>query len=312
MDYRKCLIIAPGETAQLYSLDAIELGMSVKNCFKKRNFFTKVANKIDQKFDTSFSKVYWNDWSKNLENVELVLLYSNYYSRAIVKFLNKKYPHIRVLIWYNNPVATDTPTAFFDDLNCEIWSFDKDDCKTYSLKYNTQFIDKKRMVASTILEEKYKNDACFIGLDKGRLNTLNKIKEQLEKFGKSTLLYLVDSKFYVNDDRYNSSAIFEYKSPLKYSEVINYEYYSEIILDVVQEGQDGISLRPIESIYLEKKLISNNKEIMKQDFYNKDNYFIWGEDDPKELAKFLENPYKKQPEEIINKYTFEGWFKNML
>lgn len=280
--------------------------------FQKRNFFTKVANKIDQKFDTSFSKVYWNDWSKNLENVELVLLYSNYYSRAIVKFLNKKYPHIRVLIWYNNPVATDTPTAFFDDLNCEIWSFDKDDCKTYSLKYNTQFIDKKRMVASTILEEKYKNDACFIGLDKGRLNTLNKIKEQLEKFGKSTLLYLVDSKFYVNDDRYNSSAIFEYKSPLKYSEVINYEYYSEIILDVVQEGQDGISLRPIESIYLEKKLISNNKEIMKQDFYNKDNYFIWGEDDPKELAKFLENPYKKQPEEIINKYTFEGWFKNML
>lgn len=41
MDYRKCLIIAPGETAQLYSLDAIELGMSVKNCFKKETFLRR-------------------------------------------------------------------------------------------------------------------------------------------------------------------------------------------------------------------------------------------------------------------------------
>lgn len=41
MDYRKCLIIAPGETAQLYSLDAIELGMTVKNCFTKRNFLQR-------------------------------------------------------------------------------------------------------------------------------------------------------------------------------------------------------------------------------------------------------------------------------
>lgn len=229
-----------------------------------------------------------------------------------MKFLNKKYPHIRILIWYNNPVATDTPITFFEDLNCEIWSFDKDDCQKYSLKYNTQFIDKRRMSASTDLEEKYKNDACFIGLDKGRLNTLNEMAEQLEKFGKSTLLYLVDSKFYVNDDRYNSSSTFEYKSPLKYSEVINYEYYSDIILDVVQEGQEGISLRPIESIYLEKKLISNNKEIMKQDFYNKDNYFIWGEDNLEKLEMFLQTPYRKQPEKIMNKYMFEGWFRNML
>lgn len=312
MDYRKCLIIAPGETAQLYSLDAIELGMTVKNCFTKRNFFTKAANKVDQKFDTSFSKWYWNDWRNDLDNIELVLLYSNYYTRSIVKFLNKKYPHIRILIWYNNPVATDTPITFFEDLNCEIWSFDKDDCQKYSLKYNTQFIDKRRMSASTDLEEKYKNDACFIGLDKGRLNTLNEMAEQLEKFGKSTLLYLVDSKFYVNDDRYNSSSTFEYKSSLKYSEVINYEYYSDIILDVVQEGQEGISLRPIESIYLEKKLISNNKEIMKQDFYNKDNYFIWGEDNLEKLEMFLQTPYRKQPEKIMNKYMFEGWFRKML
>lgn len=51
---------------------------------------------------------------------------------------------------------------------------------------------------------------------------------------------------------------------------------------------------------------------MKQDFYNKDNYFIWGEDNLEKLEMFLQTPYRKQPEKIMNKYMFEGWFRNML
>lgn len=41
MDYRKCLIIAPGETAQLYSLDAIEFRYDCKKLFYKKKFFYK-------------------------------------------------------------------------------------------------------------------------------------------------------------------------------------------------------------------------------------------------------------------------------
>ena len=312
MEYSKCLIIASSETSQLYSFDAIELGITVTTCFTKRNFFTKVLNKIDKKFNMSLSKIYWNQWQYELEKYELVLIYSNYYSRAVIKYLNTKFPHIRVLVWYNNPISTDTPLSFFEELNCEVWSFDKEDCQKYALSYNNQFIDYKRIKPTNEINNKYKYDACFIGLDKGRLKVLEDIKKKLDMLGKNTLLYLVDSKYYVKDDRYNSSKTFDYKSPVSYSEVINYEYHSDIIIDVVQKGQKGISLRPIESMYLKKKVISNNREIMEQDFYNKDNYFIWGEDDPKELEDFLNNSYKEQPNEIMKKYTFEGWFKNMI
>ncbi|WP_240113502.1 lipopolysaccharide biosynthesis protein [Enterococcus durans] len=293
-------------------MDAMEMGITVTTCFKKRNFFTKVFNKIDKKINTSFSKFFWNDWKKNLNNYELVLIYSNYYSRSVIKYLNAKYPDIRILVWYNNPVSTDTPLSFFKDLNCEIWSFDEEDCKRYELKYNNQFIDYSRLNPTEKFHKKYNYDACFIGLDKGRLNTLNNIKRKLSELGKDTLLYLVDSKYYVKDDRYNSSTTFNYKVPIKYSEVINYEFYADIIIDVVQEGQKGVSLRPIESIYLKKKVISNNKEIINQDFYNDSNYFIWGEDDINKLSQFLNVPYREQPEEIIEKYRFRGWFNNML
>ncbi len=48
-----------------------------------------------------------------------------FFSKSVIKYVNKYYPHVRIIIWYSNPVSVDTPIDFFDGLNCEIWSFDK-------------------------------------------------------------------------------------------------------------------------------------------------------------------------------------------
>ena len=82
---------------------------------------------------------------------------------------------------------------------------------------------------------------------------------------------------------------------------------SKCILDYNQEGQVGLSLRPMEALFLERKLITNNTDIKNYDFYNHDNIFILGEDNINEIKEFINKPYKKIDQDIIDYYDFDQW-----
>lgn len=64
----------------------------------------------------------------------------------------------------------------------------------------------------------------------------------------------------------------------------------------------------MESIFFEKKLITTNEDIANYDFYRKENVFIIGKDDYKDLPKFLNTPYKK----IVDYYDYHNWIKRFF
>lgn len=75
---------------------------------------------------------------------------------------------------------------------------------------------------------------------------------------------------------------------------------------IVKMGQEGYTLRTIESLFLSKKLITNNKNIIKEDFYNPNNIFIL-DNNYNNIKKFLERPYKSISNEIKEKYLTRSW-----
>ena len=70
-----------------------------------------------------------------------------------------------------------------------------------------------------------------------------------------------------------------------------YDYYSRAIaiLDVSPPNQTGLSIRVIEAVGAKKKIITTSKWVKQERFYNKNNVFIWGEDDLDTLPSFLES-----------------------
>ena len=60
-------------------------------------------------------------------------------------------------------------------------------------------------------------------------------------------------------------------------------------------------------MFLERKLITNNTDIKNYDFYNHDNIFILGEDNINEIKEFINKPYKKIDQDIIDYYDFDQW-----
>ena len=95
----------------------------------------------------------------------------------------------------------------------------------------------------------------------------------------------------------------------------SYQFYedSRIILDVAHENQSGLSFRPYEAIGLKKKLITNNPEIMKYDFYDPQNILVV--DTSKEInvpIEFFESDYQEIDKNIADKYYIKNWVEKII
>ena len=71
-------------------------------------------------------------------------------------------------------------------------------------------------------------------------------------------------------------------------------------------------MRVMESIYLSKKLLTNNRHIVEYDFYDPRNILILPEEGlpaVKEIQDFLKIPFHPYPDSILDGYSFEHWIK---
>ncbi|MBO0473567.1 hypothetical protein IGL98_002632 [Enterococcus sp. DIV0840] len=304
MDYSRMMIITLDEKSVLFSKDAQSLGIHVEKYFNRRPFILKVMNYLDKKMNVQLASFFYGDWKKKLEEIDFVLLNSHFFSRPVIKYLNRRFPSIRIVVWYSNPVAKDTPVEFFSGLNCEIWSFDKDDCKKYGLNHNNQFIDQSKLIVHKN-DLKYHSDICFIGVDKDRLNLLLELEQYFISEKLNPFIYVVNSSK-------NSRSDYDYKEAISYDELINYEGNTTAILDIVQKNQYGLSLRPIEAMFLGKKLITNNTSVRDMDFYTPENIFVLNESNKNEIVDFLKAPSVNLSKTVMEKYKFKGWFNNFF
>ena len=83
-------------------------------------------------------------------------------------------------------------------------------------------------------------------------------------------------------------------------------------MEVTQEGQVGSTLRALEALFFRKKLITTNLNIVKEDFYNRNNIFIYGKDDMEKLYDFIKTPYDKASDQFRNRHTIDAWFLNFF
>ena len=87
----------------------------------------------------------------------------------------------------------------------------------------------------------------------------------------------------------------------------------DIIVDFVNPLHNGLSFRIFEALYYQKKLITNNVNVSNYDFYHPDNILIWHKDDlSQKIKEFLSKPFRPINPEIVKKYGFNNWIRNIL
>lgn len=200
----------------------------------------------------------------------------------------------------------------------KVFSFDSRDVKKYDLIFLPLFYCneyKKRLI-----KEDYKYDLSFVATaHSDRYKLAKDIRENLEKNGlkiyfyfylPSKIIYRI-RKIFIKKYKYGKISDFSFQ-PLKQEEIINIFDNSNVILDINHPEQFGLTMRTIECLGSEKKLITTNQNIRNYDFYNPNNIFILDRENIKIDKSFFEKEYQSLSTELYEKYSLNNWLKSIF
>lgn len=263
---------------------------------------------------------------KNLEidDYDLIIIPElfSYAPIDVIRYIRRQNQHCHILYWmrntwfaekYGTEITEENFQNFLDQqekLGFKIITYDKGDCRRYGLVYAPQSLLRRE------LDEITKNkkaispqmDVFWYGQDKSRIGKVLSIKKYCDEHGLTYSMNTlrIHGKHYTVEEKTVLS-----KRGMSYKEYLEMILKSRATLDILQRRQEGLGGRPVETLYLERKLITDYTGIQEYDFYRKENIFILGEDDCNRLKDFILSPYRKVPEEIVSQYTFEGMLQSV-
>lgn len=242
-----------------------------------------------------------NEWLHIVKNSKSIILFDTLldYGKEIEIIETNCHPDCRLIFYAWNPIKY---SPSFNRLNnrWERHTFSRKDSIAYNIGYSGPFY----FVNPNMNDVFIKRDGLFIGLEKSRKDILGSIKDLYLLSGFTPDIQIVN----------NIKALFgkKYSFYKSYEEVCQLIFESRSIIEVLQPGQDGVSLRTMESLFFQKKLITNNFSIIENEFYDPQNIFIYGKDNPSRFREFLLTPYKRLNPDIVNQYKFENWLNRIL
>lgn len=220
--------------------------------------------------------------------------------KAILDFKNYTQKSIA---FFNDSVARCPRTKKVIPCFDEVYSFEKDDCSKYNLKFITNWI----YPTPTNHKKTEQYQVFNISSKDRRFPLIEKIATVLKEKNINYKIIIFGKK------RKGQKSNVEFISKqIPLTEVNDYLHNSDVLLDINRNAQKGLTFRVFESIGLEKKLITTNDDIKNYDFYNPNNILIIDEKKPDIPIDFFKNKYQKIPEEILKKYTIEGWINQVL
>ena len=260
----------------------------------KKSLRDKIANK---KMENLFKqKKYDGDILLKISGIRI--------EEKILEVLKKKY-----LIMISHHL--DSIGGFYSEENfliekkyfSKISTYDKFDAIKYKIKYLPNFyikISNKKIICN--------QDIYTIMSDESRFNFLERIAKELKKSNVIYKFILVLKK----KDQLTSNLIFLQNNFIPIDDMFQEFLKSKVILEIQRPENNGYTFRTFDCIGMKKKLITNNKEIINEDFYNPNNILVIDEDNIDIPKEFIDSPYEELPKEIYEKYSLENWIKQLL
>lgn len=224
-----------------------------------------------------------NDFSRD-DNICFVLFtrYLPLVRYGLLRYLRKHYPNCRIVLFYQDLAAKVKgmdPSTVLDHFDL-VLSFDQDDCKKYGWEYYPLVYSRVDVPDNPEIP---RSDVYFVGKAKDRLADILKAYEQLRNRGYTCDFHIVG----VPEEQRRYTDEIDYCDLLPYQENLQRIAKTNCMLEIMQKGGRGYTLRYCEAITYGKKLLTDNPEVSNAPFYNKD--FISVFTDPEHMDLTLLN-----------------------
>ena len=233
--------------------------------------------------------------------------------KKLRKIFNTASFHLYFYDSIKNIKGVEKKLSYFDS----IYSFDRNDCNIYNFKFRPLFfLDEYR----SNIEKEYKYDLCFIGTihsdrykiiqEIEKICIANDLKLYLYPFLQSKFIYYF-YKLTKKEFRNTSIADFRFDK-ISSQEISKVVAETKVILDIQHPNQTGLTMRTIEMIGMNKKMITTNQDIKNYDFYCEENISVIDRNNVNLNLEILRRSYKKLDDQIYNYYSIEQWILDVL
>ena len=247
---------------------------------------------------------------RNHIDINAVFVLSGQTVRAeILANLKEMYPKA-IFLWYlwdniHFIDEYDHNKQFFDKLI----SFDFVDAQKEKIKFLPTFY------ISREIPTRKKYLICHVGsAHKERVKILAEYKKKIDC--SNWFIYLYASKEEIirnrNIPEWNEMRQYIHSRKLEYKEVIRILAESFATIDIPYNYQTGLTLRTYEALGLNTKIITNNKNVKKYDFYRENNIFVFDDNEEVPPESFWNEPFEKLPMSIYSKYSLGTWIDSLL
>ena len=285
--------------------------------YKHANIWVKTKNTL--------SKIFFDENPKKVKRQEFILetlKKLGIQDQILVinpELIDKKY-HLeikkytsRYIAYLYDSVARCPVEHLLEDVFDTIFSFDTADVKKYGFQETTNYIYLEKQ---KITETKSTFDVFYLASFDKRMDFLKQISNKLDGIQVSYLFIIVGKKTWKKQlfavfGKTNKNIIYRRKR-INQENLGDYYAKSNAIFDLVRDHQTGLSFRVFEAMAYQKKLITNNPNIMNYDFYNSNNIMVINEKKLEFDPAFFSSNYEPLADKIYNKYTLEHWTKTVF
>ena len=224
------------------------------------------------------------------------------FGESIINYIKKTYKDCRIVCLFQDLVATHE-TINIEKLKKKtdlIVTFDEGD----AIKYGFFLFPLIYSCIKNEGDDDIKFDIYFVGKCKNRYEKIVKTYAELCKLGLKCDFNIIGTP--KNKNKVNG---INYINRMSYWENIEHIRQSKCIFEIVQKGGTSSTLRLNETIFFEKKLFTNNKNIKKSHFY--DPSFIYCFDDccNYEVKKFINKPVCFEYQVLKSCFTPEAFIE---
>lgn len=295
---KKYIVLVPDKTKFTFKFINSDLCDFYNIYFaQKMNIILKIFRKFVYFIGLGFFNIFYDEWVKYLDqDVQFIVFDAcRPYHRLQRKLRKAKH---RPIIYYWNPIVNHDKISqlrkYFD-----VFTYSKIDAEKYGLHHNPTFFAELPLE----LNQPLKYDGCFVGVNKKRLSLLEKVYQLFN-----------NPSFYVVKDKDEESSVLQlHCTGIAYSEYLKVLAQSESIVEVLYSDNADYSLRTMEALFYQKKLITNNRGIRDAVFFNPNNIYVLDFETSKEdIQEFLARPFIPYSNDQINYYRVDKWLDRFM
>ena len=282
------------------------------------NAYSKGLIRINKNFLKNKIKNYYDGILAQLAGTKLDYLFflnpESISSESLSKF-KKAFPEAKCILYMWDSFKNRKQNLELLPLFNSKFSFDPQDSVAYGLKMRPLFYINTYTHKEA---NKIEYDFLFVGTAHSdryifvkKLSESTSIKQVKLYFYLSSKLLFVYKKMFEQAFRRVKYKEVSFNS-LGHHDIAELMRSSKVVLDINHPKQIGLTMRTLETLGVQRKLITTNKDILNYDLYNKANILVIDRENPVLDPSFFDTPFEPSAPDLLFKYSIEGWISDIF